>query len=52
MVGTDGVFHAVNPAWAAVLGYAPEERAGRSFLDFIWPEDARPSQGSLDAAAT
>ena len=52
VVGADGVFRAVNPAWAAVLGHAPEEVAGRSFLDFIWPEDAGPSQGGLDDAAT
>jgi len=52
VVGTDGVFRAVNPAWAAVLGHAPEETVGRSFLDFVWPEDAGLSQGGLDGAAT
>lgn len=51
VIGADGVFRAVNPAWTAVLGHEPGEVVGRSFLDFIWPDDAAPSQGALDRAA-
>ncbi|PNB46127.1 hybrid sensor histidine kinase/response regulator, partial [Pseudomonas sp. GW456-12-10-14-LB2] len=40
VVGADGVFRAVNPAWKTVLGHDPAGMVGRSFLEFIWPEDA------------
>ncbi|CAN5738524.1 hypothetical protein BH11PSE1_BH11PSE1_05540 [soil metagenome] len=52
IVGADGIFRAVNPAWMMVLGYEPHELAGRSFRDFIWPEDAELTQVGLDTAAT
>jgi PAS domain S-box-containing protein len=52
VVGTDGIFRAVNPAWTSILGHRPEEVVGRSFLDFIWPEDAERTQSGLDAAAS
>ena len=52
VVGADGVFRAVNPAWTAILGHAPAEVVGRSFLDFVWPDDAAPTQGGLDTAAS
>jgi len=52
LVGTDGVFRAVNPAWTALLGYREDEVVGRSFLDFVWPDDAPNSrQGLADAVA-
>ena len=52
VVGADGIFRAVNPAWTTILGHLPEEVEGHSFLDFIWPEDAEQTQGGLDQAAT
>jgi PAS domain S-box-containing protein len=51
VVGADGIFRAVSPAWEAVLGYEPAEVVGRSFLDFIWPEDAERTRSALDRAA-
>jgi PAS domain S-box-containing protein len=51
VVGADGIFRAVNPAWTEILGHAPDDVVGRSFLDFIWPEDAARSQGALNEAA-
>ena len=50
IVGADGVFRAINPAWKAILGHEPDAVVGRSFLDFIWPEDAAMTQDGLDAA--
>ena len=50
VVGADGVFRAVNPAWETILGHAPSEVAGRSFLEFIWPEDAEASLAGLERA--
>ena len=52
VVGADGIFRAVNPAWTAIIGHKPEEVVGRSFLEFVWPEDANQMQGALDSAAT
>ncbi len=40
IAGTDGVIHAVNPAWTEILGYTPDEVVRRSYLDFVFPEDA------------
>ena len=51
IVGADGVFRAINPAWTAILGHRPEDVVGHSFLDFIWPDDAVPTRSALDAAA-
>ncbi|HEY8616551.1 PAS domain-containing protein [Phenylobacterium sp.] len=39
----EGLIRAVNPAWSAILGYAPDELVGRNFVDFVWPEDAGAS---------
>ncbi len=50
VVGADGVFRAVNPAWSQILGRDPSEAVGHSFLEFIWPEDAAMTQRGLDAA--
>ncbi|WP_156362779.1 PAS domain-containing protein [Rubellimicrobium mesophilum] len=51
VVGADGIFRAVNPAWTAILGHDPEDVVGHSFRDFIWPEDAELTQSGLDEAA-
>ncbi len=47
----DGTIRAVNPAIAPLLGYEPGEVIGKSFLDFIWPEDAALTQADLGAVA-
>jgi len=55
VVGLDGVFRTVNPAWTTVLGWQPEEIADRHYLDFIHADDraasevahARATQGYL-----
>ncbi|MBX9932738.1 MAG: response regulator [Methylobacterium sp.] len=52
VIGADGIFRAVNPAWTAILGHEPEEVVGRSFHQFVWPDDARATQGALDTAAS
>ncbi|WP_050783518.1 hybrid sensor histidine kinase/response regulator [Methylobacterium nodulans] len=51
VVGADGIFRAVNPAWQSILGHDPLEVVGRSFREFIWPEDADLTQQGLDAAS-
>lgn len=39
IVSTDGRFIRVNPEWESTLGYTVSELEGRSFLDYIHPED-------------
>ena len=51
IVSLDGVFQAANPAWMHILGWQPGEVVGRSYLDFIHPDDQASSQGMLAAAA-
>jgi len=52
VIGADGVFRAVNPAWTTILGHLPEDVVGHSFLDFIWPEDAERTQSGLETAVS
>ncbi|MEO8655350.1 MAG: PAS domain-containing protein, partial [Ramlibacter sp.] len=52
VVGADGVFRAVNPAWTAILGHDPEVVIGQNFLEFIWPEDAQLTREGLATATT
>jgi PAS domain S-box-containing protein len=52
IVGADGIFRSVNPAWTDILGYAPAEVIGHSFLDFVLPEDADLTRGGLDTAVS
>lgn len=52
VIGADGIFRRANPAWEMILGYLPSEIEGRSFLEFIWPEDAVKTQSGLDRAAS
>nr|WP_240350432.1 PAS domain-containing protein [Pseudomonas viridiflava] len=35
----DGDIVAVNPAWTQVLGWSPDELLGKSFLEFLHPDD-------------
>lgn len=51
VLGADGIFTAINPAWTEILGYDPAEVVGRSFRDFIPPEDAARAQAGLESAA-
>lgn len=52
IITADGIFKAVNPAWNAILGHDPDSVVGRSFLEFIWPEDADMTRNALAQAAS
>jgi PAS domain S-box-containing protein len=41
IANTEGCFVRMNPEWEKVLGYPVGELEGRSFLDFVHPEDRR-----------
>ncbi|MFD1787552.1 PAS domain S-box protein [Sphingomonas floccifaciens] len=51
VVGTDGIFRAVNPAWSQILGWRSEDLVGRAYLDFIHPDDHPSSEGALATAS-
>jgi PAS domain S-box-containing protein len=51
VVGTDGIFRAVNPAWSQILGWSAEELVGRSYLELILPDDHPSSEGALATAS-
>lgn len=46
----DGVFTFVSPAWKSVLGHDPIDVLGRSYRDFIHPDDAAHCETALASA--
>jgi PAS domain S-box-containing protein len=47
VASAEGVFRAVSPAWTRILGYKVEETVGRSYEDFLWPEDAESTRQAV-----
>lgn len=39
VLGFDGVFRRLNPAWEATLGFRREELIARPFIEFVHPDD-------------
>jgi PAS domain S-box-containing protein len=52
IVDFEGSFHRVNPALAHVLGYPPEELAGRPYADFIHPDDLERTLAEAESLAS
>jgi PAS domain S-box-containing protein len=50
ILGFDGLFRDVNPSWERVLGYSREELLGRSFLEFLHPDDRDSSLKPFEEA--
>lgn len=48
IMGLDGRFRRLNPAFHTILGHAAADTATRPFIDFIHPEDARDSHQHFD----
>ncbi len=52
----DGTFRRINPSWGKVLGYSDDEIVGRSFMDFVHPDDveatARVRAAQVDEGKT
>jgi PAS domain S-box-containing protein len=52
VVGFDGYFKRVNPAWQRVLGYTSEELLARPFIEFIHPDDRQASTNEASKLST
>jgi PAS domain S-box-containing protein len=48
IVGRDGRFRAVNPAWTTMLGYSPDEIVGHSIVEFVLRENVVFSRRGFD----
>jgi PAS domain S-box-containing protein len=51
VIGFDGVFQRVNPAWTRLLGYTPDELVGHHVNEFVVEEDHAPTVEAYDEAA-
>lgn len=51
VIDFDGYFRRVNPAWTALLGYAPEELIGHHANEFVLPDDHPETVAAYELAA-
>jgi len=51
IVGFDGHFRRVNPAWKRGLGYTEADMVAKPFLDFVHPDDREPSIAEMKRLA-
>jgi PAS domain S-box-containing protein len=47
----DATIEAFNPAWTSLLGWAQEEVLGRSFMDFVHPDDVAATRAEAGRLA-
>ncbi|TVR07349.1 MAG: PAS domain S-box protein [Phormidium sp. GEM2.Bin31] len=48
IVGFDGCFKRLNPAWEKTLGFSIEELKGQPFSNFVHPDDIERTQAEVD----
>lgn len=48
VVDRGGIFRSVSPSWTRILGHDIDDVVGRSFLDFIHPDDAALTRTGID----
>lgn len=47
-VSSDGIFTYVSPNWEMILGHRPSDVIGKSFVNYVHPDDIRLCQHTLD----
>ena len=47
VAGFDGYFKRVNPAWTTDLGWSLEQLRATPFLEFVHPDDRKPTQAEV-----
>ncbi|MGL5192120.1 MAG: PAS domain S-box protein [Chroococcales cyanobacterium] len=47
LLGLDGNFQQVNPAWEQTLGLTPEDLVNRPFIQGVYPEDREQTAGEM-----
>ncbi|WP_424630700.1 PAS domain-containing protein [Bradyrhizobium sp. SYSU BS000235] len=52
VVGADGIYRSVSPAWTRILGHPLEDVIGHSFREFVLPDDILSTADGLQQAAT
>jgi len=52
VVGPDETFQSISPSWQQILGHAADEVVGRTFREFVHPDDVTSTQSGLHAART
>nr|WP_245654010.1 PAS domain-containing protein [Novosphingobium rosa] len=50
VIGADGLFRSVSPAWTRILGHEAHEVVGQHFETFMEPGDVLASQAALEEA--
>jgi PAS domain S-box-containing protein len=50
VIGADGLFRSVSPAWTRILGHEAHEVVGQHFETFMEPDDVLASQAALEEA--
>ncbi|HEV8574116.1 MAG TPA: PAS domain S-box protein, partial [Dehalococcoidia bacterium] len=48
LIGRDGRFERLNPAWECCLGHPIGSMLGKAFLDFLHPDDREPTKAAME----
>lgn len=52
VIGADGIYRSVSPAWTRILGHAVEDVIGHSFTEFVLPDDIPSTADGLRRAVS
>lgn len=52
IVGTDGYFKYLNPAWETTLGYTRQELLSRPYVEFVHPDDRQATASEAASVAS